>query len=457
MNKSLKNYLLIILVLFGSEVGAQNNFNQDTVLKKIFLSKKLLPDTNFKTLYMADFTSLLLVENKSNIINSASFDLQKPSAKLTYAYMPKNKRWFINSSVKAGSETNVFDLIKNQTPATAYNLNVSFSQVFFVKYFYSGEAKYELFSSIKKKYDLFSNTAKQRKDSIEIESRFKYLNDKLNAIYKKKQNENDKYEEINKNIDSLIAVKKLIDSLYKSNQNKRKILDTIYNSVNYTAKGLAWFSFNQKVGGLKFSVYEPNNMGNGYRNKKTTDHFESSASINYFYKSGGAYGSYWSRLLQNSLVSLGGSLGYYNNFDELNPSEFKENFKLENAAKDSTYTKGNTYTVYDGSEYITYHAGKIWLETYKMFDKKGTIGLRAKIIRDIPYGRVRKAQSDLETGIIFNTIKPDGVTKFTFEIGLNYYDLNGRNVKEDDLGQRFYKRNSINIKAAVPFNLTKFN
>lgn len=438
---------------------------QDSVLKKqsldqVLLRKGLIPNENFRERYVADFTKFLLTGPATgNLTNYTTITIDKPNAALSYVIKPKNSfkflnQGFFNLGINGGVETGVINLISKQKPATSYMTKASYSQLVKPFYFYFDTSRYNLDSKIKKEYDKMYVADVELKEEARLKKRIDSLIPILNLFHKMESSTANtrriKADSINPTLD---IYSKSIDSLKKLKSKIAKKVafsDSVFNKGSFSSQGLLWFTLTQQAGGLKFLRYDPNDVANSYRPKQSTESYESSLTINYYYKS--TFGSLASVLLKNSLITIGGSLGYYNNFAELVSSEQKESFKKENAAKDSTFTKGNTFTVYPG-EFKTYHAGKIWAEAYKMFFDKGEFGIRAKIIRDMPYRGPRSAQNNLETGIVFNSVSSaDSKTKISFEVFCTFFDLGGKNLEAVDVGQKFYKRNSIGVKTAIPLN-----
>ncbi len=457
---------LQILLLTPIVTMAQNIEEEEKKkeLQEFLLSKRYLADSVFRKIYLKDFTKLLLIAPASGNLNDyVSFNIDKPSASLNYVIKPKFKnknlnffnKSFLNLGVNGGYQSDLINVIGNQKPATNFNANISYSQIIRPIYFYEPSSKYILKNSFRLNYDSIY-IAKSERDSLKIyQDQLSIVASKIKVIEELPEtDEKLKTEKYNKLLIELgeynLKQKKL--STLKSQIIKRdKLTDSLYSKSDYISKGLLWFTFNQQAGGIKFLSFDPTINTDGYKQKRSSLSYGSTLSFNYYYKS--SFNSIISKLFNNSLLSFGGSLGFFNNFKELSPSELKESFKIENANRDSTYTKENTFTVYNYNDFKSFHTGKIWVEFFKMFDQKGTIGVRTKLLRDIPYSNFRNAQNNLETGIIFNSIsKADSKSKISFEVFSSFFDLSAKNVKQNDAGQQFFKRNNIGIRTAIPFN-----
>jgi hypothetical protein len=425
-------------------------------LKEITTRRQPLNDTLFFETVYADFTKLLQTEAPTGKpLNFASIDITKPKAQVNYAFGPKKKKkWFINIGAGGGVEDGLISLLENQKPAKAYSANVSFSHMIYSKYRYRGEDNYALKSQIENEFEKLCIYEYELKRLAYYQHQLNTLDSLLgidhNAIENKKTTE--AQHQVHR--DSIELRQSRYASNYKSkaelaqsiNDRKAK-LDSIYKTMHYPSKHLFWFTLGQKAGGNSFRFYDAANPEKTIANKKSNrQSYQTAASVSYYYKNAN----------RNfiSLLNLGVEAGSYNNFAELTGSEFKTVAKKEIVP--DTYTKSDSYTVYDPSEYKFYHAVKPYVEAYLLFDQNGNFGLRAKYLFDMPCGEdkstanYRRSQQDAEIGFVINTsskAKPD--SPISFEVYYGFNDIGGR---QDGATGKFYKRSEIGIKTAIPFN-----
>jgi hypothetical protein len=457
-----KNHCLLfvgMLTFSGSAVFAQQE-RADSLVKEL-ARKELVPKENFREMVFIDFSKLLNTDMATGkALSFASFTLDKPSAEASYSIRPKitgerAKKYvgwlnqsFISLSVKGGFESGIINVVKDQKPAKGFLANFSYSQMIRPFYFYLNEQKYRCNAMIKSQYDsIYTSCADHLKlDSLNI--RLSTLGIGLDNLLKAIPSDNQKIIDATESYGQTLAER---DTIAKKIRYHTGVKKRIFDKTEWSSKGLLWFTFNQQAGGLKFYGYDSLNVAEKYHPEVNSNTFQTSLTVNYYYKS--SFGSFWSKLLRNSLFSLGTSLGYYNNFDQLTASELKESIKVGPTTGNTTYGKGNTYTVYSGEKaFAAYHAGRLWIEGYKMFSSEGTLGLRMKFMHEIPYTGIPNGQSNLESGMVFNAIGKDGKAKVSFEVFYTFYDLNGNNVAASNTGQKFYERNLIGVKTAVPFS-----
>lgn len=448
----------------GNPITPPTNNEKETKLKD-YLTKAPLTNKEFYEVSFADFSKLLQTDfTTGKTMSYAAVNIAKPSAEVSYAIRPKGiGKSFFNIGLKGGYDDDVISLIKGQKPSKNYSVNISYSIMLFNKYFYLGSDKYNLKSDYMTNYNkLFVSKA----DSAEKK--------KLDADKAKLVKSLNRYYSSLKSTEDQVVINKLKDSIYNdmlvynsianrlskidSVQKKRdKLADSLTKKFNYNSKHMFWTTISQQSSGNKFHYYDKITPQNTTVNsKQTTNAYESTVTFNYFYKT--EKPSVFQNVLNNLLLTGGLSAGYFNNFDELSSTEFK---KIEKTDVGTTsYTNTDVTTVYDNTDFKTYHGAKVFLEGYKMFTTSGNLGLRLKYLWDMPYGEPdnstrRKAQQNVETGIIFNTAKKGSTrdaSPISFEVFYSFNDLDGRNVTPANIGQKFYKRNQIGVKTAIPFN-----
>lgn len=439
-------------------------------LIKRFL-KHPLDSNKFLERSFADFSKLLQTDfSTGKSMSYAAVNITKPTAEVSYAIRPRGigknkilKNSFINLGVQGGFGNDIISLINTQKPSSNFSANVSFSFILRKKYWYLPSDKYDLYSSYINNYDaLFMTKQDSTQYQIllaqkrELSGKIETFDEKVDTI----KNMNDLKKLKDSIYFSMIYYNKIVNQIIdyeKFISKKEKFIDSLNAKFNYNSKHLFWGTISQKAGGNRFHYYDKLNPQNTTANaKKSISSYESTFTLNYFYKNESP--KWYQQFINNSLFTLGLSAGYFNNFEELSSTEFKKVEKTD--LTNTSYTNTAVTTVYDLSDFKTYHGTKAFFEAYKMFTQSGNLGFRFKYIWDMPYGEEnmvnkRKAQQNIETGIVFNTAKKGSTraaSPISFEIFYSFNDINGRNVSAANVGQKFYKRNQIGVKTAVPFN-----
>ncbi|TKC01456.1 hypothetical protein [Pedobacter cryotolerans] len=455
----------------GNELPLKSNDEE----KKEQLIKRFLEhpldSSKFLERSFADFSKLLQTDfSTGKSMSYATVNVTKPTAEVSYAIRPRGigknkilKNSFINLGLQGGFGNDIISLISTQKPASNFSANVSFSFILKQKYWYLPSDKYDLYSTFINNYDTLFMT---KEEGIQQKT---LLAQKLKLSYKLKTF--DEKVDTTKNMNDL---KKLKDSIYlnmiaynslvnqlskyeKFATKREKLLDSLNTKFNYNSRHIFWGTISQKAGGNRFNYYDKVNPQNTTANaKKSISSYESTFTLNYFHKTENPRG--YQNFLSNMLLTGGITAGYFNNFAELSSTEFKKVEKTD--VTNTSYTNTAVTTVYDLSDFKTYHGTKAFVEGYKMFTATGNLGLRFKYIWDMPYGKAdiatkRKAQQNIETGIVFNTAKKGSTraaSPISFEVFYSFNDIHGRNVSAVNVGQKFYKRNQIGVKTAIPFN-----
>lgn len=449
----------------GNEIKVSSDSEKEDQLKKRFTDTPLGTDDFFE-LSFADFSKLLQTDfSTGKSMSYAGVNITKPTAEVSYAIRPKGilKKSFLNVGLSGGYGDDVISLIKGQKPAKNYSANVSYSIVLSTKYKYLGVDKYNLNSDYTNNYDLLFLTESQTTEINKLKTDKAALVKKLDSFYtflNTNKNEVAKPKVKDSIYQNMMAYNKINNQLFKidSVETKRnKLADSLIGKFKFNTKHLLWLTVSQKAGGSKFHYYDKLNPQNTTVNgKQTTNTYETTATINYFFKMLKPFGGY--HIISNLLLTGGVSAGYFNNFDDLSSTEFKKVEKTD--VTTTSYTNTDVTTVYDVSDFKTYHGAKVFMEGYKMFTASGSLGLRFKYLWDMPYGEPndltkRKSQQNIETGIVFNTAKKGStreVSPISFEVFYSFNDVDGRNVSAANVGQKFYKRNQIGVKTAIPFN-----
>jgi len=462
-------FSLALLVVFTQSAWSQTNPQPSNEVKDFLTRKQPFEQQRFFEQTFNDFSKLLATDfSTGKPLSYASFEVAKPSAEVSYAIRPFAK-WkylknsFINLGLQGGFNDGVIGLISGQKPSKSYAANLSFSFLFKSLYKYTDTDNYTLKAKIVNRYNemVLSNEEKQLASTLAEQK--KLLAKKLNDLYELlKSAEKNGTETVNlkdsiyANMQNYQALVKKTDLLTATVEKKKKIADSVYNQFNFSSKHLFWMTVTQKANGNKFRYYDIVNPQNTLQNsKKTSNGFETTATINYFYKSSAPAGLGY--IFNNMLLTGSISAGYFNNFDELSSTEFKKVTQTD--VSNTSYTNTEVANVYDITDFKAYHGTKVFVEGYKMFTKSGTLGLRLKYIWDMPYGEPdnntkRHAQQNLEAGMVFNALntKSGGPAKINFEVFYAFNDLNGSNLSAANTGQKFYKRNQIGVKTSIPFN-----
>ncbi|GAA4213161.1 hypothetical protein GCM10022289_44910 [Pedobacter jeongneungensis] len=443
-----KNALVALGISLAAFSTSYAQNHKTSSLDSALLVAGQIPGEKFREVVFADFSKLLLTDmSAGKPLNFTTITIDKPSAEINYAIRPKKVPGFLSLNVKGGSESGIIQLLKDQKPAKGFSASATWSQMFRPIYYYEPADKYRMLSDIQHDYDELYVS----KELVERIQKLNKLIDSsqttLDLYYQKKQ---DNVENIRRELPDYRELVEKRDALLADAKKRKAKLDSYYDKAKWSFRTLFWVSVSQQAGGLKFYRYDVTDVANMYHPEVTSNTFQSTGTLNVFFT--GTHKGWESSIARNLLLSVGGSLGYYNNFDELNSSDLKENVKVGPTDAATTYAKSNSYTVYSGA-YREYHAGRVWAEGYKMFGTSGSIGLRLKFLRDIPYENIPKAQSNLETGLVFNSIKKsDQTAKISFEVFYSFFDLGGKNLKPEESGEKFYKRSQVGIKTAIPFN-----
>ncbi|MEN0095839.1 MAG: hypothetical protein AAGB30_10670 [Pedobacter sp.] len=432
-----------------------------------------LPIKQFKEVVFADFTKLLQTDlGVGKPLSYASVNVAKPMATVSYSFRPKpnednpyawRNKFFFNLGASGGYEDDIISLVASQKPAKSYAANAQTSFILFSKYFYgakSGNDINELKNKRLEEYHIFKwEAAKVISLSTELTAIEKRLKAALDTLYSLK-NKKDTLS-IPTAEDKVIALRQQrkdknaeLNKLDGSIELRKRILDTVLNAAKFTSKHLVWITFGQKAGGNQFRYYLPAAPETSPKNKYASHTYKTSFSGNYYYKN--------SNRKFRSLLTLGFEAGRYNNFAELSGSELKATAKTDipGAPTTNSYTKTDVYTVYDLDDYKPYHAVKAYVEGYLLFGVNGNFGFRARHLFDMPYSEDpldasrRRAQQDLQIGAVFNTSAQAKTAKeepspISFEIYYGFTDLYGR---QKDATGKFFKRNEIGVRTAIPFS-----
>lgn len=461
-------FLWLLMLVFTSNAWSQTQTTNSEV--KDFLTRKQpLVQERFFELTFNDFSKLLATDfSTGKPLSYASLEVAKPSAAVSYAIRPfvkSNilKNSFFNLGLQGGFNDGIIGLISGQKPSKSYAASLSYSILFKSLYKYTDTDNYTLKAKIVNRYNEMVLTKEEKLLAASLAKEKKSLAEKLNELYKQLKDAEANGTETGVLKDSIYAnmlnyqaLVKKTDHLTTIVEKKKKLADSVYKQFNYSSKHLFWMTVTQKANGNKFRYYDSVNPPNTLQNtKKTTNGFETTATLNYFYKSvsPSGFGYFFNNLLLTGSISA----GYFNNFEELSSTEFKKATKTDVGT--TSYTNTEVTNVYDITDFKAYHGTKVFLEGYKMFTKSGTLGLRLKYIWDMPYGESdnstkRHAQQNVEVGMVFNALnaKSGGPANINFEVFYAFNDLNGSNLTPANAGQKFYKRNQIGVKTSIPFN-----
>ncbi|MBB2143957.1 hypothetical protein GM921_00540 [Pedobacter sp. LMG 31464] len=430
-------------------------------LVEIVTTKQPVPDGLFKELVYVDFTKLLQAGGTSGKpLNYATVNITKPNASVNYTIGPtKNKKWFINLGASGGFDDDLITLVENQKPAKSYAANASFSYILSSVYKYSPNDNYTLKEELKTAYAPLHIYDYERPTVEYLEYELKESAKRLSKAYdilekqllKKGADVSAERKAITDELDTYTTFRKEKEELVKKINDRQEKLDALYTPMKFPSKHMTWITLTQKAGGNQFRFYDAvlpeKTIANGKSNRSV---YQSSATFNYYYNN--------SKRNFRFLGTFGISAGSFNNFDELSGSEYKVVAKKE--IDPNTYTKSDSYTVYDQSSYKSYHASQAFIEGYFLISKNGNFGLRTKYLFDMPYGedklneKFRRSQQDAEIGVIFNTNSKPTKEKadsspISFELYYGFNDLGGRQY---EVKGKFYKRSEIGIKTAIPFS-----
>lgn len=106
---------------------------------------------------------------------------------------------------------------------------------------------------------------------------------------------------------NMIAYNSLVNQLSKYEKfatKREKLLDSLNTKFNYNSRHIFWGTISQKAGGNRFNYYDKVNPQNTTVNaKKSISSYESTFTLNYFYKTENPRG--YQNFLSNMLLTGG--------------------------------------------------------------------------------------------------------------------------------------------------------
>jgi len=415
-------------------------------------------DRNFRKIAFADFSKFLIGDDNQfgRAINHVSIQVDKPRATLNL-YTRTGQFGFFNFLLSSGFENDLFSLVSDKKPASSFSGTLSYSFLPWKSYKYYPTEKHKLWGALVRNFDDSVYTAHLNTKITELKGNLKRRNVFINsAFYIRRTGRAPRLDLLKSNalVDSLLllnAVESEIDSLERERNRRTAYVDTLALRAKWSTRKWFWITVAANYGGVAFKYYN-RDATDGQLVKDVRSYTRAGTlSFNFLYKS--MHNSFWTKLADNGLLTLGLSYGKQNNFSDFAASEYKSIQTTDSAGLNTTYTKTDTRQVYTDI-LKEYNALTSYLEVVKLFGANGTLGIRNRLIWENPEEKSGlNTQTNWEAGFLFNTTskKEKDITKLSLELFIKFRDLSGNNVTEKDKQQKFQDRHTVGIRTNLPF------